>query len=288
MGVFPVSDQTAIVISERSIRRMDVTGFVDAPFSFGLLTQAIGTQSRYSIKQIPGGVIFISYDDAIIFTLEGAKRIGSSALRDSLKQITNPRLATGYYDQYNSRYLVALKEGNTQVLWSYSFLDGGWTRLSFPFDIVSIDRAYLQSVGGVLTYTIYLTQAATSGFSCRENPARSKDVTVVGADTDSSLEIRTGFIKLDPLRRVELIEAQLVYEATVAQTLTFEYSTDSGATWLAYSTASIAVTSGPTVLSVRKDIEATKLQIRVTSATLGGLKLISLSAFAKPGAMIRA
>jgi len=289
MGVYPVSDQTAIIVSERSVRRMDITGFVDAPFAFSLLTQSIGTLSRYSICLIPGGVIFLSYDDVIIFTLDGPKRIGQPALRDSLKLITNPRLAYGYYDQYNSRYLVTFKEGSTQVVWAYSLIDQGWTKLQLPFDVVAIDRAYIPSTSGAATYGAYFTQAAVSGYSCRENPTRARDVDVNGVAVDSSIEIRTALILVDsPLRKTELVEVQLVYESTASQTLVFEYSTDGGSTWTVFSTQAIVATVEPTVLSVRQRVERSRLQLRVRSTTLGGLKLISLHAFAAPGAMIHA
>src|SRR5207247_1792565 len=194
-------------VSELSMRRMDVTGFFDATFKFTLLTQELGTLSRYTIRQIPGAVIFLGYDDVFVFSTGEIKRIGTQALRSSLKLITNQRLAYGYYDQPNSRYLVTFKEGSTTVVWQYSFLDGGWTKLMLPFDIVSIDRTFF-NVSSVRFYGVYLTMRVAGGASYRENPTLATDIDSASADIDSSIEVRTGVILTgSPLRKTELVEA---------------------------------------------------------------------------------
>jgi len=287
MGTYPVNDETAIVVSERSMRRLDVTGFLDAPFKFTLLTQELGTLSRYTIRAVPGGVIFLGYDDVYIIGISEIRRIGTRALRDSLRAITNQRLAYGFADQYNSRYIVTFKEGSTTVVWQYSFLDDGWTKLEFPFDIVSIDRTSY-TLNSVHFSAAYLTMRSIGGYSSRENSSKTRDTDSAGVTVDSSLEARTGFIVVDsPLRKVKLVEVQLLYEAAEAQALTFEYSVDGGDSWLPYSALDVAVTTKPTVLSVRKTLETGGLMVRVTSSSLGTLKVISLTAFAVPGAMIR-
>jgi len=287
MGCFPINDDTAIVVSERSTRRMDVTGFADAPFRFTNLVAGIGTRSRYTIQAVPSGVIFLSYDDVIILTLGDAKRVATKALRDSLKKITNERLAQGYYDVNNARYIVGFKEGSTQVIWTYSFLDEGWTKISLPWDVVFVDRTFYV-VNGVTYYGNYFTMAVVGGFSVRDNPSLTKDIDVMGVAIDSPFEIRTGFILADtPLRKIEVLEAQLVFEATVAQTLAFEYSTDGGSTWFQYSSAQISPTVKPSVLSVRNTLETAGLQVRVRSLSLGGLKMYSLHVFAARGGLIK-
>jgi len=288
MGVYPVSDVTAIVVSQHTMRRMDVTNFVDAPFAFGLLTDQIGTLSRYTIRAIPGGVIFLGYDDVYVVTLGDVKRIGTSALRNSVLAIANPRLATGYIDIYNSRYVLIFKEGSTQVIWVYSFVDSGWTRYTLPFDVAFVDFAFFK-ISGALYYGMYFTMSIAGGFSCRDNPTRTQDVDSTGADVDSPIEARTGLVLTDSaLHKVQLVEVQMVYESTGSQTVLFDYSTDGGQTWNPYSSQNIVATSGPTVLSVRTQLERTKMQIRVRSPKLGGLTIVSLHAFAVRGALIKA
>lgn len=288
MGVFPVSDDTAIVVSERSMRRMDITGFADAPFRFSLLIPSLGTRSRYSIQAVPGGIIFLGYDDVFVASLGDLKRIATKSLRDSLKTITNERLAQGYYDVNNSRYRVGFKEGSTQVIWDYSFLDGGWTKVALPFDVSFIDRAFYV-VNGVTYYGDYFTMSVAGGFSSRDNPTRTQDIDITGADVDSFIEARTGIIVVDSaLRKVEVVEAQLLFEATTSQMLLFEYSTDGGSTWLQYSAAQIAATVRPTVLSVRNRLETSGLQVRIRSTALGGLKIHEFHVFAVRGGLIHA
>src|SRR5439155_15635002 len=151
----------------------------------------------------------IGYDDAFLVTLSGIERIGSKALRASLLSISNPRLAHGYFDQYNSRYLAAFKEGSQQVVWQYSLFDKGWTRLIFPFDIAAVDIAYF-NIGGVRFYGSYFTQATRDGLSVRENPSRSQDVDITGTDVDSPIEARTGLIlPAGPLHKTQMIQLEL-------------------------------------------------------------------------------
>jgi hypothetical protein len=286
MAGVAVSDETAIVVTEKTIRRMDVTGFVDAPFSFGFLDKSLGTLSRYTIRGVPGGCIFIGYDDAFIVTLSGVERIGSKALRASLASISNPRTAYGYLDEYNSRYLVALKEGSQQVVWQYSLFDKGWTRLIFPFDVAAIDLSYFD-IGGVRFYGSYLTQAVREGLSTRENPTRTQDVDLTGADVDAPIEARTGLIvPAGPLFKTQLIQLELVYESAGLQDIIFEYSSDGGNTWSLYGMVSVIATTRPSSKKVVQTLTAEALQIRARSATLGKLKIISLHAHVLPGPRI--
>jgi hypothetical protein len=288
MGCFPVNDDTAIIISERSMRRMDITGFADAPFRFSLLLPQIGTRSRYTIQVVPGGVIFLGSDDVYVASLGDLKRVATKSLRDSLKKITNERLAQGYYDVNNMRYRVGFKEGSTQVIWDYSFLDSGWTKIVLPFDVSFIDRAFFV-VNGVTYYGNYFTMSVAGGFSSRDNPTRTQDIDITGTDADSPIEARTGIIVIDsPLRKVEVVEAQLLFESTASQRLLFEYSTDGGSTWSQYSSAQIAATARPAVLSVRNRLETSGLQIRIRSTTLGGLKIHEFHVFAVRGGLIHA
>lgn len=286
MAGVAVTDETGIVVSEKTIRRMDVTGFFDAPFKFTLLDEELGTLSRYTIKGVPGGVIFLGYDDVYIVTLGGAQRIGTVALRDSIAAITNPRLAVGYMDRYNARYIVSFKENGTQVNWQYGFLDKGWTRLKIPFEIVAIDTAFY-NVAGAAFFGAYFTQKLSDGYSVRENPTYSRDVNAVAAAVDSEIEARTGMVVVrDALHEVQLIQIQLLYEAAEAQTLSLEYSTDGGHNWIAYGQISVLITTRPTVQRVVRPVVADMMQVRVKSSTLGKLRIISLHVYAIEGAMV--
>lgn len=288
MAGVAITDEVAIVVSEKTIRRMDVTGFFDAPFKFTLLDEELGTLSRYTVQGVPGGVIFLGYDDVYIVTLGGAQRIGSTALHESIKQMTSPRLAVGYMDRYNARYIVAFKEGATQVIWNYSFFDKGWTKLKLPFDVIAIDSAFY-NVSSTGFFGAYFTQKVADGYSVRENPTLSQDVDTDGDPVDSTVEIRTGMVIVrDALHEVQLVQVQLMYEAEEAQDLTLEYSTDGGDSWLPYGQISVIATTRPMTKRVSKPVVAEAMQVRVTSSTIGKLKLISLIVFAVEGAMIEA
>ncbi len=95
-------------------------------------------------------------------------------------------------------------------------------------------------------------------------------------DTENVIVAATSLLAAgSPYQRTKVIEAQMEYESGGAQTLIFEYSIDKGATWTQYSTQDIAATSGPTIMAVRQTLTHHNLQVRVRSATLGQLSVIS-------------
>jgi hypothetical protein len=294
MAVRPINDQTALVIRAHSIWRLDVTGFVDAPFQTSLLTNNLGTEARYTIRSVPGGVIFLGYDDVYIIGLGGLQRIGDPIIKALIPLVGAPnfRACYGYYDWWRQWYWLTF--GNSADVYIYSFRDKVWFKFTYPWTVFSIDGSFLAQGGGSpilpeafrVVNSVYLAQS-NGAFSFRENPSKTQDVNTGGSVVDSPIEIRTGLVRaINPLRKVEIVEAQLEYESAAAQTLIFEYSVDGGNSWNAYSSVTVGVTTIPDVISVRKRLETAKLQIRVRSAILGQLKFHALHLFVDEGAMI--
>jgi len=77
------------------------------------------------------------------------------------------------------------------------------------------------------------------------------------------------------LDKSRVIEVQVEYESNAAQTLLFEYSTDGGASWAQFSTKTIGITNGPTILSVTKSITGHGIQLRLRSVILGAFRLLA-------------
>ena len=302
-GLYPVSDTTALVVRKSTIWRVDLTNFVDAPFLFTLLTDKLGTNGRRTIRAIPGGVVFLGYDDVYVVTLTGIQRIGLPALYSvfsspsftewdttypSQSAATPPTVALswGYYDKLAKLYWLNIKNLGTYI---YSFDDQAWTRVTFPFEPWSIAQSYFRTAQGEF-HGVYVTPdtfgAGTAAYTTRQDPTRTQDVDGSGNNVDSPIEIRTAFISPDPLRRVQLVEAKVEYECTANQTLIFETSVDGMATWQAYSTQAIVPTTRPSSFRVTHPFDAEAAVFRVRSTTLGGLHLHSLHVYAAPGALI--
>ena len=101
------------------------------------------------------------------------------------------------------------------------------------------------------------------------------DVTFVIV-TNSPIVLATASIAAGSnLDKSKIIEIQVEYEATISQTLIFEYSSNSGLTWSTFATRAIIATNKPTILSVVRSITAHGLQLRLRSTTLGTLRLLA-------------
>jgi len=297
MGVYPISDTTALIVREASIWRMDVTGFFDAPFQFTLLTDQLGTTARRTIRTITGGVVFLGYDDVYIVTLASVQRIGLPALGSvffdpSFSALGSAGVASslatshGYFDHLNRRYWLNVKNLGTFV---FSFDDQGWTRMPFAFEPLAIAQAYFQSGSGEY-HGVYVTaDTASAAFSLRDDPAQTTDDDPVGGAIGlvTSITLATGYVLVDsPLHKTDLVEIQLEYESAASQTLSFFYFRNGAYTL--FGTVTVGVTASPQVLSVRKAIAGTNLQVALSSTTLGKLKIHSMHVFAKRGALIHA
>jgi len=297
MGVYPISDTTALVVRESSIWRMDLTGYFDAPFLFTLLTDKLGTSARRTIQAITGGVIFLGYDDVYIVTLGGIQRIGRQALDSvflspSFVALGSTGIAStlaasyGYYDRWNQRYWLNIKGLGTFV---YSFDDKGWTQQVFSFEPWSIEHAYYQSGSGEF-HGVYVTAdtrvSAISTLSLREDPTATSDADPFGFTVpQTTFNVWTGYVYVDsPLFKTEIVEMQVEYDAGVAQNLFFDIYRDGA--WVQFSTVTVQPTTGAQVLSVRGSVEDENLQVRVRSDTLGKISIYALHVFASKGALI--
>jgi len=299
MGTYPLSDDTALVIRANSLWLQFVTGNVDAPFRYSRLTSEVGTRSRHSPVATPYGIALLTLNDVVVVTQSGPQPIGQAVRRSIISDVGDPREVTGSYDPRRQEYRLCV--GST--VWRYSFVDQGWTRDQYGIEIRHLSFVDYRALGlrigelvgiiGDLTDTIGDLRRdevdegmhlVAAGFEqvLHETDAASDD-----NDVAVPISITTGLLQSEsPLDRTEIIEAQVEYESDEAQELIFEYSLDRGTSWLAYSVQSIAPTTGPKVLAVRKTLTHHNLQIRVRSENLGKLKLIGLYLFVVKGAKV--
>lgn len=208
--------------------------------------------------------------------------------------------------QFNLKSLSAIsyREGT-----AINSLTGSIDSLTGPIDELGF--------AGV-TRGLLLTMRGASGFIVKESDANLSESDSAGNSADIPVSITTGqAIVSSTLDTVQVIEIQFEYETSTPGNLyeeielldetgahvldesgndilientvsvTIEYSTNGGATWLIYSTITLPQTLIPLVAKVTKTVFARRIQFRfsVTSAT--GFKLRSLTAFIQKGGRIK-
>lgn len=298
MGVFPVTDDTALMVRENSLWLMFNTGDVVAPFRFSRMIGAKGSRARHSIQSTPFGIVLLTNEDVVVANPNGFESIGESIRKQLHSEITSYAAVSSLYDPIRQEYRLATGSS----VWRFSFVDKGWTRDAYPFDLRHLSVVDYQKLGltfDELTGTfdelegrfddLYRDEADRSiHFVATDNRVLREDEVATGDDgTDGELEIRTGLLQGGSyFDRTELIEAQLEYECELEQTLFFEYSNDKGSNWNNYSEAVVTPTSGPTILAVRRTLTHHNLQVRVRTSVLGKLTLISLNLFVVKGVRV--
>ncbi len=301
MGVFPLSDDTALMVRENSLWYMSASGDVNAPHRFTQLRgKNVGSLARHSIQVTPFGVVFVSIDDVLIVDQGGFSSIGEQIRRQLHREITSYKNLDSCYDPNRQEYRLV----NGNVVWRWSFIDKGWTKDEYPHEIRQISHLSYDSLGLTFDELTGTFDELTGTFDGLVRPFSDNSIHFVlpEGDTlretseaindggiDSGLEIRTGLLQGGSvLDMTELIEAQLEYESEATQTIIFEYSIDKGNSWNSYSQALVGPTSGPTILPVRRTLTSHNLQVRVRTDTLGKLTLISLSLFVVKGVKVSA
>lgn len=298
MGTFPLSDDTALVVRENSLWLQFVTGNVDTPFRYSKLATEMGSKARRSIVSTPFGVTFLSLTDVVTCTQSGPSSIGAAVRRRSIvADVTDPEDVVALYDPRRSEYRL---KTNTSV-WRYNWIDQGWTRDRYATAIKQMSFVDYRVLGlriGELVGTIgglsgrigdLVRNNADEGvhmMTSLDTVLREDSAALDDNGIAAPIVVATGLLAAgSTLDRSEIIEAQLEYEAETEQLLAFEYSYDN-LTWTTYSQATITPTAGPTILTVRRTLNSHNLQIRVTSLTLGKLKIIGFYPFIVRGARV--
>jgi len=303
-GVWPLSDSTAIILRTDSTWQMAPTGDPDAPFAFTRLYAGLGTNEPHSFAAVPGAVVGLFNDGIYMISDTAIEPIGL-LVNDHIIAAITAGLTSGTYLSLAREY--ALCDGATDV-YRYSFEDKGWSRSSYGRTIRWLDSGRTGTLALTWDDVVGTWDAQTltwdemvggsdsineiigvdsAGYAFYSDPAAIDD-DIATVATAVPIEARTGLVTAEgSLTKTRIIEVQMEYVSGGPQTLIFEYSNDDGATWVAYSTLTVATTAGPDVLSVRHEFVTHKLLFRVRSATLGLLQIISLVAFCTSDAMVK-
>lgn len=301
LGVFPITDDTSLMARTNSIWMVTETGDPEAPFNFRRLHHKLGSRSRHSIDVVPGGIVMVGNDDIYLVGVDQPVPIGT-LIKSKLAGVDLTK-AQGRYRSRLKQYWVTL--GGDEVF-VYSFLDKGWSRLKYPFDVRWLEESIFYYGGttwdeqattwdaAVGTWEGSLGTAQSAGFFMATAEALGNSIQEVTTSADAyiqtgkvaqGIELQTKeFNPQTPLDTVQVNETQMEYEAGEAQDLQFFWSQDGGTTWNLYSEKSVAITTTVEILRATKQIERPKLMLRMVSPTLGKLTLVSLSPFLVIGA----
>ena len=309
MGVWPVTDDFALMVRASSVWQVGQTGDPDAPFRFGRLHPNVGSRSRHSFDVNPGGLIMFGTDDVWVVSDSGVKPIGQLVKDRMLTESSDITKARGIYRPETKEYWLVT--GVTNTLYRYSFPDEGWTRHKYSFDIRWVEQSIFHMSGVTWdemvgtwdshpetwdsllgsprpAQLLFATDSdAGASYIIAEDDAAVTDQIIQSDKEAQGIEIQTPIIEAaSPLDKTEIIECQIEYEQGVAsQTVFIEYSTDGGTTWDSYSQKDLALTPGrPKIKRAMKTLEREAFQLRLRSAALGQLILISFSPFLVVGA----
>lgn len=309
MGVWPVTDDFALMVRTNSIWQVSQTGDPDAPFRFGRLHANLGSRSRHTVDVIPGGIILFGTDDVWIVTDSSVTPIGQLVKDRMYLESSDITKARGLYRPDTKEYWLITSV--TNVVYRYSFADQGWSRHKYSFDIRWMEQSIFhyagitwdEMVGAWNTHPetwssllgtarppqfMFATDAdAGSSYTIKEDSVLLSDQIIQSDKSAFGIEIQTPVLEAaTPLEKTEIIECQLEYEQGAAtQTIIMEYSTDGGTVWNDYSTKVLALTTGyPQIARAMKTLERKAMQLRLRSTILGQLTLISFSPFLVIGA----
>lgn len=305
-GVWPISDTTALVLRSRSVWSMTETGLVDAPFRFSRIYSKIGTNYPYSVAAIPGSIIGIFNDNVYIISDQSIQPIADT-IKDQLfaELLASGVQPRGVYDAYNYEYTV----GVGSALYTYHMREQGWTRRTYPWTVQAIEYAQSEFIGLTMDSALGTFDNPLNDAGLPENGSIDSEVApalrrglhfgsttqvykedeAVTTDngTNSAVEIWSGILQSASVReRTRLVEIQMEYECSEAQTVLFETSTDGGVNWTSYGQVTLAASTVPRIARAYRQIESRTLQFRARSTTLGKLRVLVVSPMVSIGARV--
>lgn len=310
MGVFPISDDVALMVRSGSIWQVTTSGDPEAPFRFGRLYANLGSRSRHAIDVIPGGIVMLGTDDVWIITDSEIKTIGDLVKDRFFLEAADLRQARGIYRARTKEFWLTF--GDTDVVYRYSFLDQGWTKHKYTFDIRWFDESVYHYEGMTWDEVVGTWDAQTDvwdnllgdaredelmfatsevlGRVLKDDDAVEDDAYIQSGKLAQGISIDTGVISASsPLDKTEVIEIQVEYEqGSVTQTVALEFSTDGGNIWNTYSSKTLLSTAGKYAQLARamKTIERKQMAFRMRSSTLGRLRLMTFIPFLVVGAKV--
>lgn len=311
-GVYPIADESALVVRSGSIWQVVTTGQFDAPFRFSRYYGGVGSKARSGIAAVPRGVMFPSQDNSVVIVqLDGIQDVG----REIYENLDGTRVdfssAFSIYNSLRQEYVMAVDEdadGTLDAVYKFSLLEKGWTREKYAFNIRSLGYTKYQMsatvdslVGTVDSLTdpvdslgfqqagvgFFVVSSAASKYIMLQDPLSTLESDDSGVAVSVDLSLTSGLLNYDGIGfRALMNEIAAAFVVGETQTLIIEYSSDSGTTWNNYSSLSVSPKVTPQQVKFTKTVDAPLLQFRLRSTTLGKLRVSSITPKVERGALI--
>lgn len=134
--IWPITDTMAIMVRERSIWIMSVTGNVDVPFRFERMMDIVGTKYPRTWVQLGRSVIGVTNDDVVAVGLDGLQSYGVPDIQEKLFTEFQGELdrAWGLYHRRYHEYWLGLDSG----IWRCRLATKAWFRYPAPPSLAAV------------------------------------------------------------------------------------------------------------------------------------------------------
>lgn len=108
-----LSSEFAVLIRQRSIMRVFRTGNIDQSIGAVDWIQGVGTISPHTLAQVPGGVMFLTFDDRVVHLTESGPTYVDDPIRKRITELTSGggnlrELAQGAFEAGNQIYWLGI------------------------------------------------------------------------------------------------------------------------------------------------------------------------------------
>jgi hypothetical protein len=310
-GVWPVSDDTGVILRASSIWGINTTGNVDVPFTFSRLVPKIGGTSRFAVVPIPGGIVFLGNDKIYRYILGqppediapqiNDRVIGSILDRDGCYMALDTK--------FNEVALFTPSGLTKSVVYIGSLSTLGWMPLQYQFPIYSLSTGrriqYVNVddlVGDVDDLEGDVDDLGVSigrpGYMfAMDDPGRHvvvndnslgsdslQDITVTGSRSQHDILIASGLITSPSrLDKIAVLYVQIAYKSSVDVSGVVEYSLDQGQTWQMYSQAFLPAAITVNVVTLRYSAYADEMMLRLRAPSSATFELFGVHVYKQAG-----
>lgn len=314
-AIIPVSDELAYCVRTKSVWQIGNTGDPDAPFSFTRNWTHIGSKYPQTVVSTERGFMAVG-DDGQVWDVspQGISDVAPLISDDVNLDVALMEQMAAAYDVKFGEYRLTIPSDDTtssRVL-RYSRMNQGWTEDVYPFPIKSI--AYTFIVTGMSTDELVGPTDALVGptddlgvakqskgfmyamrdaarWVVRDNAALTndplKDINWDGTRIASGFRMESGDVRAtDVMRRCEIGQLILMYQADVDVILSFQATEDSEA-WEIVSTATATATgSRARPMSIDRNFERDHVQLAIATDVAPRVRIIAFLAMTRDGARI--
>lgn len=301
-GLYPITDESALLIRNESVWVVNQTGNAIAPFRFNRLHSDLGSSSPFGITTVPGGIFGLFNDGIYYVTLDSVKQIGMPIDKYVLENLRQVGRSWATYDPYNHRSFLLVKELSTSIIWMYDWEGNRWTRYEYSVSLNTIEYddykkgsitiGQLTGTIGSLTGTIGelgLTSYQHGLMMTDDSWIYREDSTVtfdsVGLTSSSpTCTFVSGIIIKDPRKIATIDEMVLVYESNVPTVIQWYISYD-GVNWVSWSSSQLLATMQPAHVRVRgAPRQGNNMMLKGVISGVGNIRLESLELMASKDA----